>query len=652
MPFERLLFVRFAAPPDIILEVIYRLGLAGVAVIEDRPPYFSSPPPSSLERDIEALGGYLNRLGLIDMEPRPPGILRLSDALKKSLNALSICTAGYQPDDLIKREAVKRSVVRCLAERGLDVKEVVGIYRAAQDVVNTYRKCAYSEGPDTGRTIGAMAAEISAKEEELRKMGLLYAFLERLERQGYSAIKMPEGYRLVLNATGSIREPHQIFELDGFKVALIAGGSDTYGGVEVPREYLLDVATSRALLGQTVESIRSSVERLKALYANINDVYRNYSAFGDYRWEEHSGVATIAFYIREKDSDRLEGLLTDVLGKIYIPRKYISYKISSSYKFIRIPISERWPYPIQAFTKILYMYGVPEPGEISPLPLVAFLFPLFYGWMFGDIGYGMLLVLLSLVLMKTGRRDWGVIWLTAAISTTAFGLYYGDFFGLKLWGVRPELEYMTGIAAALLFGYYLIALAFILKIAQAFMSGDKYIALILYIPITILYLSIGSILLRYINIQMYLYGRPGLCQLATACGVLSMPHVAATGALWLVGGIVATVAKYGVAYLRDIGGEVIFMVIEAFIAATANILSFARLAIIYIAHGIFASVTAILLSFPLGIVPYIFTQILIAAFEGFLTAIQSLRLIYYETLSKFYKGSGRLFEPYKLAIEA
>jgi len=44
----------------------------------------------------------------------------------------------------------------------------------------------------------------------------------------------------------------------------------------------------------------------------------------------------------------------------------------------------------------------------------------------------------------------------------------------------------------------------------------------------------------------------------------------------------------------------------------------------------------------------ILLQLLIILGEGFFASVQSLRLLYYETLAKFYEGSGRVFKPHKI----
>ncbi|MFZ8809910.1 MAG: hypothetical protein ACO2PN_17630 [Pyrobaculum sp.] len=54
------------------------------------------------------------------------------------------------------------------------------------------------------------------------------------------------------------------------------------------------------------------------------------------------------------------------------------------------------------------------------------------------------------------------------------------------------------------------------------------------------------------------------------------------------------------------------------------------------------------LQLPGGIVLVVFLQLLVILGEGFFASVQSLRLLYYETLTKFYEGSGRIFESHKI----
>jgi hypothetical protein len=100
------------------------------------------------------------------------------------------------------------------------------------------------------------------------------------------------------------------------------------------------------------------------------------------------------------------------------------------------------------------------------------------------------------------------------------------------------------------------------------LSGDIPLALALHVPVLITYLAVGAYLLRYIDVEVYLRGRLLAEQAAYALHALADPYIAAAGPTWLAAGLTALASKYGASHLREIGGEVVLSVIEAFIAAT------------------------------------------------------------------------------------
>ena len=67
-----------------------------------------------------------------------------------------------------------------------------------------------------------------------------------------------------------------------------------------------------------------------------------------------------------------------------------------------IPVSLNNPPLIRLFQGLVTTYGYPSYVEIDPTPLVALTFPLIFGLMFGDVGHGLVLALLGL-LLASGR---------------------------------------------------------------------------------------------------------------------------------------------------------------------------------------------------------------------------------------------------------
>jgi V/A-type H+-transporting ATPase subunit I len=70
----------------------------------------------------------------------------------------------------------------------------------------------------------------------------------------------------------------------------------------------------------------------------------------------------------------------------------------------QVPVVLYNPAPIRPFELLLSLLSPPRYGSIDPTPFLAVFFPLFFGLMLGDVGYG--LVLLALTLLARARR-WG-----------------------------------------------------------------------------------------------------------------------------------------------------------------------------------------------------------------------------------------------------
>jgi len=78
-------------------------------------------------------------------------------------------------------------------------------------------------------------------------------------------------------------------------------------------------------------------------------------------------------------------------------------------------------------------YSRPKYTELDPTIMVSIVFPIFFGLIMGDVGYGILLLALCLVLRKFVKGDEGrqliVVLRNASISSIFFGVFYSEFLG-------------------------------------------------------------------------------------------------------------------------------------------------------------------------------------------------------------------------------
>lgn len=92
------------------------------------------------------------------------------------------------------------------------------------------------------------------------------------------------------------------------------------------------------------------------------------------------------------------------------------------------------PRVFEPFERILSLLPLPRYGTVDPTPFVAVFFPMFFGIIVGDVGYGLVMLLIALVLRYGAhagglRRDIARIATAVSLFTIIFGVLYGELFG-------------------------------------------------------------------------------------------------------------------------------------------------------------------------------------------------------------------------------
>jgi len=321
-----------------------------------------------------------------------------------------------------------------------------------------------------------------------------------------------------------------------------------------------------------------------------------------------------------------------------------------SYTGIRIPTKLKNNAFFRSFQDIVAMYSLPSYGEIDPSPIVAISFILFFGFMFGDVGHGLLIFLGSTLLVRRGlmRTSLGQVMKLAAISSMFFGVMYGSIFGIEgiipdLW-LNPMRDVNTLLAVSIGLGVFMISLGLILNMIKQYRAKD-----------------FGRLL----------FDGQGLAGLALYWTLCALGMVYITGSeisnrtadfMWLAAGVLLLImilrdvlARY---LLRQKGsGESavlnLFEIMHNLMSFLSNTASFVRLAAFALNH-VGLSLAVIMLAemvhnLPGGIVMkgiiLLIGNLVIVCLEGLIVFIQTLRLEYYEFFGKFYKGGGSAFKP-------
>ncbi|MGD9666877.1 MAG: V-type ATP synthase subunit I [Synergistaceae bacterium] len=321
-----------------------------------------------------------------------------------------------------------------------------------------------------------------------------------------------------------------------------------------------------------------------------------------------------------------------------------------SYSGIRIPTLLQNNPIFRAFQDIVSMYSLPSYGEIDPSPIVAISFILFFGFMFGDVGHGLMIFLGAGYMVKRGimKRSFGQVIKSAAVSSMVFGVLYGSIFGMEniipaLW-LSPMHDTNKLLVIAICLGVFMISLGLILNMIKQYRARD-----------------FGRLLFDGQGMAgLMLYWTMAALAAIYMTGT-KIPELAAD-IMW--GGIGVMIllmifrdvlARYLLHQKSEGESAVlnIFEIMHHLMSFVSNTASFVRLAAFALNH-VGLSMAVIMLSemvhsLPGGIVMkgiiLIIGNIVIVCLEGLIVFIQTLRLEYYEFFGKFYKGGGNEFKP-------
>jgi len=366
------------------------------------------------------------------------------------------------------------------------------------------------------------------------------------------------------------------------------------------------------------------------------------------------------------------------------------------------PVVQNNPSGVRPFELLTQAVGRPKYSELDPTFLLFLTFPLMFGFMIGDVGYGLVYTGIGVLVLR--RFDAGVMrnfgWITVAagVMTTVFGVLYGEIFGLHtvsqvLWdplighapikkGLMPANTKwaQAWFIVTALFGVLHMSTGYVFEFVENYsLHGTKEAIL-----------ETGSWLLALTGLWVFVFSRlfegskPDLLfrvldsgeGAAVALGFAGFPPVVGWVGLALVaiGGVLIVVGPtheivefhvilaHALSYLRIAA----VLLAKAGMAFAVNLLFFGaylgdegefhfmldhgphyvaehygQSAIIFdgMIHGGLAMLIA-------GIFVLVIGHIVVLALGVTSAGIQSIRLEYFEFFSKFYEGGGTVYAPF------
>jgi len=306
------------------------------------------------------------------------------------------------------------------------------------------------------------------------------------------------------------------------------------------------------------------------------------------------------------------------------------------------------------FEGFVGMYGLPSYNEIDPTPIMSVTYAVIFGIMFGDLGQGIVVLLIALFMKIKKKMFLGDIMIRCSLFSIIFGILYNSIFGfedLLPFTVLPihnkeNINYVLLISVGL--GILLILFCMVLNIING---------------------------IRQKNIEKLLFSQNGLSglifysSLITAVVLLMVFNKNIVSPLFLICLVIIPLLLIGLKeplskicerkkdWIPKNKGEffilTFFELFEILLSFVSNTISYIRIGAFILSHSamMIAVFTLAAMAGHSSPVVIVFGNIFVIGLEGLIVGIQGLRLQFYEIFSRFYEGGGKAYEPIKIKYE-
>lgn len=287
-------------------------------------------------------------------------------------------------------------------------------------------------------------------------------------------------------------------------------------------------------------------------------------------------------------------------------------------------------------------YALPAKNDIDPNAVMSIFYYAFFGMMFSDAGYGILMALVAgyigfIAKVERSTKQFMRMFCYCGISTTFWGFMFGSFFGdvvpsLKPLWVNPIDEPLLILIFSVGLGLIQIITGLVLKFYVDYRAGDKSGAI--YDTGSWIFILVGA-------------------GVAAASVVIKNDTVMKIGIALAALGVITVLLMHGRGkniFSRIISGVVGLYDVTSYVS---DLLSYSRLMALGLATGVIGNVVNLMSGLGgdgiIGSIAYVliftFGHALNFAINVLGAYVHTNRLQYVEFYSKFYEGGGKKFAP-------
>jgi len=328
---------------------------------------------------------------------------------------------------------------------------------------------------------------------------------------------------------------------------------------------------------------------------------------------------------------------------------------------VDVPVQMKNPSLLKPFELLTGAYGIPAYRTLDPTPLLGISFMLMFGMMFGDVGHGLVLVLLGLIfILKSKSQTFkyaGLLLCYVGGSSMLFGFLFGSIFGFEnlkwlppLW-LRPMESISELFRVTIYFGILMIFMSMAINMINAF--RQKRFLNIIFDKAGLL----GAVLYWSGIVMASRIVSSSPATRASLPVIIPLLLILALILLFLREPIVHLLQGKRKLYPEGlltgfISG--IIEILEIVLGFLANTVSFIRIAAFGLVHAGLA-MAIFSLSDSIGgvgsVFVIIFGNVFIIMLEGLVVSIQSVRLEFYEFFSRFFQEGRVGYSPLKSELE-
>lgn len=396
------------------------------------------------------------------------------------------------------------------------------------------------------------------------------------------------------------------------------------------------IESEKFFIKEELETLEEEVETLELAFEYFSNVYSRKTVKNNFLRTEK--VSLIQGWIATSDNNDFEKVIKDTLGEDY----YLAFEDVKEEEIEEVPIRLQNNDLNKSFESITEMYSLPRYDEIDPTPLLAPFFLLFFGMMVADVGYGVLLLVGSIIALKAfklddGQKQFAKFFFYLSFPTIIFGLIYGAVFGdlIKLPAlIDTNKDVTTILIMSVVFGVIQIFFGLGIKAYVLIRNGRPFDA----------FCDVGSWVITLVSIGVFGYG-----------AFAGNPLVKTIGMWCMIIGMVLIVLTQG-RHMESVGGKLGegLYALYGITGYIGDLVSYTRLMALGLAGGSIAGAINLIISMFPGVAFFIFGPLVFILGQIFNFGLSLLgayvhtcRLEYVEYFSKFYEGGGKPFKPFK-----